>query len=607
MCGIAGIFNFKGEPDCDGLTTMLDCMKHRGPDDSGVFVDQSFTMGMRRLSIIDLKSGHQPISNEDERLVIVFNGEIYNYIELREDLLSKGHLFKTNSDTEVILHLYEEYGYNCLTYLNGIFSFSIWDRQAQKLFIARDRLGIKPLFYFDNAKQFVFSSELKSISKAFDLKKISQKAFINYMLMMYVPDPLSMIEGVNKLEAGTYLVVDSKNKITKHKYWDINNIALEKTDPSQYKDKLEDLLYDSIKLQMRSDVEIGTFLSGGLDSSFIVAATSKFSNKPVNTFSIGYENLGYDERPLAQLVAKKFKTNHKEMFINADTVKDNLKRICAKMDEPIGDTAAIPTFLLSELARSNNVKVILNGTGGDEIFGGYVRYIHSSIQRRILKASPMFLRNFFAFISYPFNKTVSHRFSNRAYNYFFELSGVRTEFLTELFSEEEIDNFMLELKKIYIDSSDAQIPEMNLDLKYYLVGDLLFLLDKMTMGNSIEGRVPLLDHRLVEYMYSLPKNQKIVGNQTKVLFREILRPVLPQELINVPKRGFGAPFKYWVIDVLLEEIKTALRYAKAENILSFVELDEVIKGLDSRSYLEENAKPVYLLFIAIVWYKEFTN
>ncbi len=465
MCGIAGIFNFKGNTDRDRLSTMLDCMIHRGPDDSGIYVDQSFTMGMRRLSIIDLKSGHQPISNEDERLVIVFNGEIYNYIELREELLSKGHLFKTNSDTEVILHLYEEYGYDFITYLNGIFTFSIWDKQAQKLFIARDRLGIKPLFYFSNPERFVYSSELRSISKAFNMLNISQKAFINYMLMMYVPDPLSMIDGVNKLEAGTYLVVDAKNKITKHKYWDINEVVCEKTDPSQYRAKLEDLLNDSIKLQMRSDVEVGTFLSGGLDSSFIVAATSRLSNKPVNTFSIGYENLEYDERPLAQLVAKKFKTNHKEMFINSATVKDNLKRICAKMDEPIGDTAAIPTFLLSEFARSNNVKVILNGTGGDEVFGGYVRYIPISFKQRVLKASPMFVRKFFALISYPINKTVSHRFANRAYNYFCALSGARIEFLTGLFGIKKIDDFMRELKNINIDSSQAHIPEMNFDFK----------------------------------------------------------------------------------------------------------------------------------------------
>ena len=603
MCGIAGIFNFKGETECDRLTTMLDYMIHRGPDDSGVYVDQSFTMGMRRLSIIDLKSGHQPISNEDERLVIVFNGEIYNYIELREELLSTGHQFKTNSDTEVILHLYEEYGYDCITYLNGIFSFSIWDRHTQKLFIARDRLGIKPLFYFDTTERFVYSSELRSISKAFSMQKISQKAFINYMLMMYVPDPLSMIDGVNKLEAGTYLVVDAKNKITKHKYWDINEVVFEKTDPSQYRAKLEDLLNDSIKLQMRSDVEIGTFLSGGLDSSFIVAAISRLSDKPVNTFSIGYENLGYDERPLARLVAKKFKTNHKEMFINADTVKDNLKRICAKMDEPIGDTAAIPTFLLSELARSNNVKVILNGTGGDEIFGGYVRYIPISIKQRILKTFPMFLRKFLALITYPINKTVSYRFANRAYNYFF--NGVRIEFLTGLFGINKVDDFMRELKNIYIYSSRAHIPEMNIDLKNYLVGDLLFMLDKMTMGTSIEGRVPFLDHRLVEYMYSLPRNQKIVGKQTKVLFREILRSILPKELLNVPKRGFGAPYKYWVTDVLLEEIKVAIRDVKEADILSFVELDEIIKGLESKSYLEKNALPIYLLYIAIVWYKEF--
>jgi asparagine synthase (glutamine-hydrolysing) len=553
VCGIAGIYRFdEAPPETRALQAMLDRMVHRGPDDQGTFADGGLAFGIRRLSIIDVKGGHQPIESEDGRYCIVFNGEIYNFLELRAELVGR-HTFRTHSDTEVLLHLYEERGPACLADLNGMFAFAVWDRRERELFVARDRLGIKPLFYVAEPGRFAFSSELRSLVELTGRRAIDETAFLMYLLMMYVPAPDCLVEGVRKLPPAHYLKIDRHGRIETRRYWDVERFGDARLDEGEARERLLELLRDAIRLQQRSDVPLGVFLSGGLDSGTVVALMAEQVTQPVRTFSVGFEGHLYDERPAARMVAARHGAVHRELLLDAKAAIATLPEVAAYIDEPVCDSAAVPTLLLSRLAREDGIKVILNGTGGDEVFGGYPRYSDQGV-RRALAALPLGLRRLAGLALGVGGSPHALRVRNPMVDYLCRISG-RLDLMGRLLRDPawterltgRLDDLLSPLfhdPRLVTDVSRRTY----FDLHTYLVGDLLALLDKMTMAASVEGRVPLLDHRLVEWMFALPDRFRVAGGTTKRLFRQAIGDLLPTEVLATPKRGFGAPVGHWLAE-----------------------------------------------------------
>ncbi len=617
MCGINGIFNFDGKPVArESLQAMNEKMIHRGPDDDGFYLDENLGLSMRRLSIIDLEGGKQPITDEDGTCWLVFNGEIFNYVELREGLVSRGHRFSTRSDTEVILHLYQEMGEDCVRELNGMFAFALWDSGKRELFLARDRLGVKPLFFSEKGGQFLFSSELRSLLELLEAPELDPDSYLLYLFALHVPCPRSIIRGVSKLEPGHYLKIKSDSTVQKRKYWDVERFE---TDPEgsveDYADELLELLRDSIRLQKRSDVPVGTFLSGGVDSSAIVALLSESSSSPIHTFSVGYEGLSLDERPFARIVSERYQTHHHDLCLRVDDVARHLERVIGYMDEPLADSAMVPTLLLSEMARDVGVKVVLNGTGGDEIFGGYHRYrrMRSTPLRYAFDRIPLSARRFAGglFRILKVDELMATRFSDPLFDFFASRSyGRGGDGVFKSGHMEGIAANMRGCSSGYCRSSHwyrQPTEHMYFDLKTYLEGDLLFLLDKMTMGASIEGRVPLLDHRIVERMFALPEKMKVDGNQLKVLFKRALKDHLPSEILFREKAGFGGPVDKWVGHKAGESLTACLEKGlspMAERFFDGARLSSAIRD-DGTASLNPQ-----FLFAAVVfesWYHSVFN
>lgn len=595
MCGINGLYNFSNRRvEAEKLKAMNQLLFHRGPDEEGYYIDGSFGMSIRRLSIIDLTTGSQPLSNEDGTLWVTLNGEIYNYIELRKELRDKGHVFKTNTDTEVLLHLYEESGRDLLGDLNGIFAFAIWDCRKKELFIARDRMGVKPLFYFHTKENFGFSSELKSLLRVLPFtKEVYSESFLLYLLCMYVPEPLSIVKGISKLEAGHYLLIDRIGNVIKKRYWDLppqKNKSLFYEEEA--KDYLSYLLKDSVRLQLRSDVPVGIFLSGGIDSSAVTALASEISSNLRKTFSLTYEGHHIDESPYARKVAEIFDMEHHDFFLKSDDVVKNLPEMIWAMDEPFSDSAAISTYLLSKLARQSGVKVVLSGAGGDEVFAGYERYNLQwiALLKKIWRFHTKFgrLRNKDWILDY-----ICAIGCGRGLEAFFEknridLNGFYRSFHDITGTYRKTAN--LSLTHLY--------SKRYLDMKMYLTGDLLMLLDKMTMGASIEGRVPLLDHRIVEFMFTLPDKFKIAHNRKKYLLKEAMKSVLPSSILNRSKMGFGAPVSYWIQDIVVK--------GHERNIFGFNEfLPDKNKKVVYKFLLEEktHSQILFALLIFNMWHE----
>ncbi|MFH1759654.1 MAG: asparagine synthase (glutamine-hydrolyzing), partial [bacterium] len=372
MCGICGIINYdKKQIDPYDLQSMNDAMLHRGPDDHGYYYSENKAFAMRRLSIIDLEGGQQPVTNEDSTVWVIQNGEIYNYIELRRELKNRGHVFKTTSDTEVIVHLFEEKGINALDDLNGMYALAIYDKNSDLTYIARDRLGIKPLYYFNGRKRFIFSSDLNSIRKIEDLK-INSDSLLSYLGLSYVPAPETIYHGIRKVRPAHYIVCNG-GQIEEKRYWSIENIQVWEGSLEQASGALRELLIDAVGLQFRSDVPVGVFLSGGLDSSAILAAGAQAVKGPINTFTINFEQKNGQDSFFARKVASKYNTCHVEKSFNINSFLTQLDELLYLLDEPVSDTAIIPTYFLSKIARQNGIKVLLSGAGGDELFGGYPR------------------------------------------------------------------------------------------------------------------------------------------------------------------------------------------------------------------------------------------
>jgi len=559
MCGIFGLRAREGGPPVaeSVLRAMGASLRHRGPDDDGFLVDGAFGFGMRRLSIIDLTSGHQPLGNEDGSVQIVFNGEIYNYRDLAEQLRSRGHGFRTTSDTEVIAHLFEEMGADCVQPLRGMFAFAVWDRRRRSLLLARDRLGIKPLYYACVGHEVVFASELKAILQSPAVPRdVDPDAILAYLRYGYVPDPLSIFKHVRKLPPGHVMLVAADGTPEIRRYWDpapaFANVHAASS-PDALAEELRWRLRDAVRSHLVSDVPVGAFLSGGVDSSAAVALMAGELGRSVKTFSIGFPEREFDELPYARLVAERFETEHHELVVTPASLPQ-VESIIAQFDEPFADASAIPTYFVSTLA-AREVKVVLSGDGGDELFAGYDRYAVDARRHRLgavagLAPGVKWLgqslpdgtrgKNFLLNISLP-----------RMERYLDSVSHFSPGRLAQLLNAEFVNGgrTQSDVMREHVERSDGLgFPGrlQYVDLKTYLPGDILTKVDRMSMATSLEARVPLLDHELVEFAAGIPSSLQLHGGERKRLFKRAIAGVLPPEVLDRPKQGFAVPLEYWL-------------------------------------------------------------
>ncbi|MBM3247930.1 MAG: asparagine synthase (glutamine-hydrolyzing) [Candidatus Omnitrophica bacterium] len=568
MCGICGIV---GKYDKQLLEKMCDAMVHRGPDSDGIFSGTDMGLGIRRLRIIDLETGDQPIHNENKNLWIVLNGEIYNYKELKEGLIKKGHRFYTKTDTEVILHLYEEYKDDCVDFLRGMFSFAIWDSDKKRLFLARDRVGIKPLYYSFNNGRFIFASELKAILKDESaVKSIDSESLEYYLTFLYIPAPFTIFKSVRKLPPAHILTMqDGIIKIRRYWKLDFYHDKIEAED--DYVEKIKSMLEEVTKLHMVSDVPIGALLSGGLDSSAVVALMSEFTQHPIKTFSIGFEEKfsSYNELEFSRLVAKQFGTEHHEFIIKPNII-ETLPKIIQYLEEPFADSSAILNYLICKEAKKF-VTVGLTGIGGDEIFGGYPRYLGLMVDEHYQRF-PRFLRAALSGFSGFIPQTTDSQNIGGRLSRFFKGSCANTNqrylsWLTyfdavmksELLNQEvTVRNYIHNDYLNELETSDFIDKASYMDINTYLPDDLLIMADRMSMANSFELRVPLCDHKLMELCAGIPFSVKLKGLKLKSLFKKTLNNVLPQEVINKRKQGFMVPLADWLKEDLRDFVKDSL-------------------------------------------------
>jgi asparagine synthase (glutamine-hydrolysing) len=625
MCGICGKLNFeKGANVKPGLIrAMMDTIRHRGPDDEGLHIASEVGLGFRRLSIIDLSLGHQPISNEDGTVWIVFNGEIYNYRELRSFLLSKGHVFKTQSDTEVIVHLYEELGPQCLEKLRGMFAFAIWDENRKTLFLARDRVGIKPLYYSLTDKTLVFASEIKAIlaDPSID-RELAPEIIDRFLTFLYVPGEETLLKGVRKLAPGHYLLVKN-GKAELRQYWDLqfskpsNPLSLDDAEK-----ELSSLLAEAVELHMIADVPVGVLLSGGVDSTAVLSFAAERTDKEISSYTVGFSDSGVaDERPYAKLAAEKFGTQHHDMTITASDFAEFLPQYVWHMEEPVCEPPAVAMYYVSKLAKKY-VKVLLSGEGGDEAFAGYSNYrnilwlerlkrimpalngvasrglsgvsswLHSS---RLAKYSPLMTATF---PDYYYSRTSSpYRYSGNG--------------LSELYSadfERSIDReYTVEpVQKLFSQVKDQGILDQMLyiDTKTWLPDDLLIKADKMTMANSLELRVPLLDHRVLEFAAALPADYKVRGFSLKYILKRALAKRVPQAILKRKKAGFPVPYdswmrgdlKNWLSSILLDRETSGRGYFRKSTVEKLL-----LENAGSGRY----SKELFSLAVLELWHRQF--
>ncbi len=623
MCGIVGYLKLNGETvDTNIIESMCQTIVHRGPDDVGSYIKDNIGIGMRRLSIIDLETGKQPISNENNSLYIVFNGEIYNYKELRPDLVTKGHTFKTNSDTEVILHLYEEYSEGCLKYLNGMFAFAIWDEKNKELFCARDRLGIKPFYYMLDKNRLIFGSEIKAIleEKNLDLE-LDLEALSQYLAFEFIPFPGTLIQSIKKLPPGHFLYADSSG-VKIRQYWSAEEIEEKERSEEETVEELESLLRDSVRLRLRSDVPFGAFLSGGIDSSSIVGQMTGLLDSKPKTFSIGFHDKSYNELSYAAQVAGLFGTDHTDQVIEPSAI-DLIENLINYMDDPIGDFSIFPTYLVSRLAREK-VKVILSGDGGDELFGGYDTYIAQKLYR-YYSLIPFHLRKYIiqplANILPPTEKKkgvinkikrfVGGTSMPEQYDHFRWMIFLRPEENNHIFSDEvsrSIDaGSAFSFITRYLDKNRlcGINRSMYLDIKTYLVDNILVKVDRMSMATSLEARVPFLDHRVVEFALSIPQDLKIKNFKTKYVLKKMTEKMLPDNVINKPKQGFSIPMKNWLKGPVKPMMTDMLSYDRIEKqgIFNPDYIETMMKDhLDNRM---NNSHQIWSLMLFQLWMERF--
>jgi asparagine synthase (glutamine-hydrolysing) len=629
MCGICGAISQKEPVKPELIGAMISVLRHRGPDDRGSYSNQGenpphVAFGHSRLSIIDLTSGHQPMSNEDGNIWVTYNGEIYNFRELKRDLEQRGHRFTTKTDTEVIVHLYEEKGEECVREFRGMFSFAIWDERQKTLFAARDRLGQKPFYYGHTPDRFVFASEIKAIIQDENVaRRVDHEALHHYLTYQYVPHPRTMFAGIRKLPPGHWLRL-TNGKLEVREYWRVPQPEPARKGFEEWCSELREVMEECVRLRLVSDVPLGAFLSGGIDSAITVGLMSRLTGEPVRTFAIGFDDPLYDETGYASRAAEAFGTEHREFRVTPDAM-EILPKLVWHYDEPLADSSAIPTYYVS-LHTSRHVKVALTGDAGDECFAGYPRYVATKIAA-FTDRVPWPLRLFFCRRLWRRLPAPPELKSSRA----------RLKKLVLGFAQEPVERYLSwisafdekEKSALYdggfarslegVDSSeylrslfgrfkgDPVARTAAVDLSSYLPCDLLTKVDVASMANSLESRSPFLDHRLVEFAATIPTEYKLHGFRTKHVLRETFKDILPPEIAKRKKMGFGVPIARWfreelrdfAKDILLSKEARERGYFRREPIEDLI--DEHVDGR------EDNAYKLWCLLLFELWHRKFID
>jgi asparagine synthase (glutamine-hydrolysing) len=624
MCGIVGQLRPEGLPvEPDVPARMCAGLEHRGPDARGIHEEPGLFLGIQRLRVIDLDTGDQPIYNEDRSVVVVLNGEIYNFAELRRDLRARGHRFATNGDTEVIAHLYEEHGVDCVRHLHGMFAFALWDRRRRRLLVARDRVGKKPLVYAHRDGGLSFASEIGALLADPEIpREVDPVALDRYLALGYVPTPLTAIAGVRKLPPAHILVMRD-GQISLRRYWQLDYSHKLDAPVEEVCERIRDALRTATRRRMVADVPLGAFLSGGIDSSAVVAAMAEASTQPVRTFSIGFDHGAFDELPHARRIAEQFGTVHEEFEVRPEAI-DVVPRMVRHYGEPFADSSAIPSFYLAQLTR-RHVTVALNGDGGDESFGGYTRYVANALAGRLDRV-PAPLRRLAAAAGtrLPAGGEVSS-VTNRArrlagtlaldrparyarYVSWFD-AAQRTSLYAPSFAAEADSDAEAVIAGAWAAGSGKHVIDrmLQVDAQTYLVDDLLAKVDIATMAHGLEARSPLLDHELMELAAAIPATLKVRGSEKKWIFREALRGWLPEDVLDRPKQGFSVPLSSWLRrdlrtwagDVLLDPATLARGFFRPD----------AVRALLSRhdAGAQGEAHRIWALLMLELWHREFID
>ena len=622
MCGITGIFDTRARRDVprDVLVAMNDAIAHRGPDDDGFHFEAGVGLGHRRLSIIDLSGGHQPLFNEDRTVSVVFNGEIYNYQDLVVELTARGHAFHTKSDTEVIVHAWEEWGEACVTRFRGMFAFGLWDRNRETLFLARDRLGVKPMHYTILPDgMLLFGSELKALlAHPQVVRTIEPQTVEEYFALGYVPEPRTVFKDVFKLPPAHTLAIRRGQPIpASREYWDVRfdvDAGAALSDAAAC-DELVERLRESVRLRMMSEVPLGAFLSGGVDSSAVVAMMAGLSSDPVNTCSIAFNDVRFDESAYAQLVADRYRTRHQVEHVESDDF-DLIDTLARLYDEPYADSSAIPTYRVCQLARKN-VTVALSGDGGDETFGGYRRYRFHLMEEKLRSTFPLGVRRpVFGALGRAYPKAdwapralrakstfeALGRDSVEAYFHTMSLirSPLRQQLYTPAFRRELAGYDAIEVMRRHAQRAPTDDPLSQIqyiDLKTYLVGDINTKVDRASMAHSLEVREPLMDHPLVEWMATLPSSIKIRNGEQKYLLKKAMEPYLPDEIMYRPKMGFAIPLAQWFRGPLAGRVKSALNGSRLADT-GWFDRDAMTRLVDQhQSGVRDHSTPIWTILM----------
>ena len=624
MCGICGKLSWDGPVDPSLVRQMMDKMIHRGPDDGGIYAEQRIALGHRRLSIIDLSTGKQPISNEDGTVWIVFNGEIYNYLQLRNELLQAGHRFQTQTDTEVIVHLYEQYGEHCVDRLSGMFAFAIWDVRKKRLFLARDRVGIKPLYYSVNENGLVFASEIKALLADPSVKReIDPQTIDKFLTFFYTPGPETMFRSIQKLPPGHFLICeDGKSQL--HQYWDLAFVnEARKWSLNDTTAELAGLLREAVRSHMISDVPVGVLLSGGVDSTGLLSFCAEETNKKVKTFTIGFGGEQFaDERTYARLAAQRYGTEHYEMTISPLDFRDFMPTYVRHMEEPVCEPPAIALHYITRLA-SKHVKVLISGEGGDEAFAGYEKYRNVVWLERFKQLGWPWtggaerMLNGLSSIGVSKVARYAAQMQIPLEEYYYSCSAGPQSPFVRLREELYVPGFRKQIDPErslqYLRECFSAVRSQNLlnkmlyvDTKTWLPDDLLVKADKMTMANSVELRVPLLDHKVLEFAASIPTEYKLNGLTTKYILKRALKDRVPEQVIKRKKAGFSVPVQAWISgelrgfsrDVLLDS-KTLAR--------GYFMKGAVEKMLNQAEKENKYGKEVFSLLVLELWCREFID
>lgn len=624
MCGIVGFYgNISNKKQI--LADMMQSIKHRGPDDEGFFYHNNIALGHVRLSIIDIESGKQPISSNDGRYTLIFNGEIYNYIELRQSLNAKGYRFKTHSDSEVLLYLYIEHKEKCLNYLNGMFAFAIYDSKEDEIFLARDHFGIKPLYYFSDKENFVFGSEIKALLKHPIIKsECDYKSLQEYLTFQMVLKKHTLFKDILKLEPGHYIKVKKGQIIDKQEYWDLKYIIDDSKSEERFSDELLILLENSLSMQIRSDVPVGAYLSGGLDSSAVSVLASKNYMGQLKTFTGGFNKSPiYDESNYAKIVSKAINSEYFDIYPDYNDFADNFEKLIYHMDEPVAGPGLFPQYMVSKLA-GEHVKVVLGGQGGDEIFGGYARYAvayleqclkgaifetqeegnHVVTLQQIIKNLPM-LQQYVPMIKNQFSRGMFNSMEERYFNIINRSQSLNSLYSTEILNNRDNKDIYNKFLQIFNkpDTPSYFNKMTHFDTKTLLPG-LLQVEDRVSMAVSIESRVPLLDRRIVELTASMPPTMKFAGGKTKYMLNKALRNVLPHEIIQrKDKMGFPVPINEWFAGPLKEYILDIFN-SKATKERGLYNHSEIIKQIDKEGKFNRDLWGALNLE---VWFRTFID